>query len=73
MWTWLCWITTNSCNESKKHEVVRFDISKIKLKNTLKEVITDELDLNELDLHATTDSDELKDTDIFIICVPTCS
>ncbi len=61
---------------SKKYEVVGFDISKDQVKKILSKEcpITDELaerDLNELDLHATTDSDELKDTDIFIICVPT--
>ena len=61
---------------SQKYEVVGFDISKEQVKKILSKEcpITDELaerDLNELDLHATTDSDELKDTDIFIICVPT--
>jgi UDP-N-acetyl-D-glucosamine dehydrogenase len=61
---------------SEKYEVVGFDISKEQVKKILSKKcpITDKLaerDLKELDLHATTDSDELEDTDIFIICVPT--
>lgn len=61
---------------SRKYEVVGFDISDEQIKKILakKCPITDasaETDLNELNLQATSDSDELKGTDIFIICVPT--
>lgn len=62
--------------KSGKYDVVGFDISKKQVDRILAKdcPITDDIaqkDLKKLNLHATTDKEELKDTDIFIICVPT--
>lgn len=62
--------------KSGKYDVVGFDISKKQVERILSQdcPITDKLaerDLKEVKLHATTDKDELKGTDIFVICVPT--
>ena len=61
---------------SKKYEVVGFDISEKQVKKILKKEcpITDDIadkDLQELDLHATTDEKEIDNSDYYIICVPT--
>ncbi|NLD25275.1 hypothetical protein GX656_01380, partial [Candidatus Dojkabacteria bacterium] len=61
---------------SGKYDVVGFDINNKQVSKILSKEcpITDtqaEKDLKELSLHATKDKEELKNTDIFIICVPT--
>ncbi len=62
--------------KSGKYDVVGFDISEKQVSRILAKdsPITDDIaqkELKKLNLHATTDKGELKDTDIFIICVPT--
>ena len=62
--------------KSKKYEVVGFDISKNQVdKINRKECpITDDVaakDLKNLDLFATTDKENIKGSDYYIICVPT--
>ncbi len=62
--------------KSGKYDVVGFDISKEQVKKIKNKEcpITDDIaeqDLKELDLHATTDEKEIKDSDYYIICVPT--
>ena len=62
--------------KSNKYDVVGFDISKEQVKKILNKQcpITDDIaeqDLKELDLHATTNEEEIKGSDYYIICVPT--
>ncbi|MDD4561056.1 MAG: nucleotide sugar dehydrogenase [Candidatus Dojkabacteria bacterium] len=61
---------------SKKYKVVGFDISEKQVKkiNNKECPVTDDIaekDLNELNLYATTNSKDLMNTDIYMICVPT--
>ena len=61
---------------SKKYKVIGFDISEKQVKkiNNKECPVTDDIaekDLNELNLYATTNSKDLMNTDIYMICVPT--
>lgn len=61
---------------SKKYKVIGFDISEEQVRkiNSKECPVTDDVaekDLNELNLYATTNSKDLMNTDIYIICVPT--
>jgi nucleotide sugar dehydrogenase len=62
--------------KSGKYELVGFDINKQKVTaiNNSECPITDEVaqkDLKEIDFTATTDPEDMQDSDFFIICVPT--